>query len=347
MTSHKSAKTLGAKSTESYAMTHTLGWDASEDRSPIPRPHPAIAQNETLSIVSRIDISLIICSRDRHRQLAGCLESVRRITSDRPWELIIVDNGSTDETAAIVREFINTTNVRAIYLFEPRRGKSSGLNSALETASGQILAFTDDDCYPAPDFLSRVWSAFDAPSVGYIGGRIMPHHPADHPITINGDIWDRGQTPVTFPAGSFVHAGCIQGANMAFRRRVLLDIGGFDPLFGPGALFSAAEEIEAVGRASAMGWKGEYHPEVVVWHDYGPQAADAAALWKSYAIGRGAYHMKLLLGGHQFLWFARSIYQLRWRYRTSSRTVLWELVGAAKYVYIYLTQTLGSRLRQS
>ncbi len=172
-------------------MTHTLGGDASEDRSPIARPHPAIAQNETLSIHSRVDISLIICTRDRYHQLARCLESVRCITFERPWELIIVDNGSTDETAAVIREFIKTINVRTIYQFEPRGGKSKGLNTALETATGQILAFTDDDCYPAPDFLSQVWSAFADPSVGYIGGRIMLHDPADHPITINESMTPR------------------------------------------------------------------------------------------------------------------------------------------------------------
>jgi hypothetical protein len=125
---------------------------------------------------------------------------------------------------------------------------------------------------------------------------------------------------------------------MAFRRRVLFDIGGFDPLFGPGALFVSNEETEVVGRASAMGWKGEYHPEAVVRHHHGRKAADAAALWKWYAIGRGAHHMKLLLREHQFLWFARSVYQLRWRYKTSRTTVLWELVGAMKYGYLYLTQ---------
>ena len=253
-----------------------------------------------------------------------------------------MDNGSTDETPAVVRDFIKTTNLRAIYLFEPTPGKTNGLNTALETATGQILAFTDDDCYPAPDFLSQVWSAFDDPSVGYIGGRIMLHDPADHPITIN-----ESTSPVTFPARSFVCAGCIQGANMAFRRRVLLDIGGFDPLFGPGVLFAACEEIDAVARASAIGWKGEYRPEAVVRHHHGRKAADAAALWKSYAIGRGACHMKLLLRGHQFSWFARSVYQLRWRYRGSRTTVLWELVGAAKYGYIYLTHILRSRPGQS
>ena len=281
-----------------------------------------------------MDISLIICTRDRCQQLARCLESVRRITFDRPWELIIVDNGSTDETAEVVREFIKTADVRAISLFEPTPGKSNGLNTALKTATGQILAFTDDDCYPAPDFLSQVWPAFDDPSVGYIGGRIMLHDPADYRITINESV-----TPRTFPAGSFVCAGCIEGANMAFRRGVLLDIEGFDPLFGPGTPF-IIEDIDAVGRASALGWKGEYHPEVVVRHHHGRKAADAAALWKTYAIGIGAYHMKLLLRGHQFLWFARSVYQLRWRYGTIRRMFFWEQVGAAKYAYIYFVETL-------
>jgi glycosyltransferase involved in cell wall biosynthesis len=284
-----------------------------------------------------MDMSLIIVTRDRCQQLARCLESLRGIVFDRPWELIVVDNGSTDKTADVVQNFIKTGGVRGIYLFEPAPGKSKGLNSALEHASGEIVAFTDDDCYPASDFLSRIWSAFDDPSVGYIGGRIMLHDPADYPITIN-----ESTIPVTYPANSFVCAGCVQGANMAFRRRVLRDIGGFDPLFGPGTLL-IAEEIDAVGRASALGWKGEYHPEVVVRHHHGRKAADAAAVWKLYAIGRGAYHMKLLLKGHQFWWFARSIYQLRWRYKTSRTTVFWELVGAAKYAYIYLTQMLRHR----
>jgi glycosyltransferase involved in cell wall biosynthesis len=289
--------------------------------------------------INYMDISLIICTRDRCHKLARCLEAVRYITCDRPWELIVVDNGSTDETAGVVREFIKTIKLPAIYLFEGLRGKSNGLNTAIKAANGQILAFTDDDCYPAPDFLNAIWSAFDASSVGYIGGRIILHDPADYPIVVDGSM-----TPVTFPAGSFVCAGSVQGANMAFRRRVLFDIGGFDPLLGPGAFFTAAEDIDAVGRASAMGWRGEYHPEVIVKHHHGRKAADAAALWKSYAIGRGAYHMKLLLTGHQYSWFARSIYQLRWRYKTSRTTLLWELAGAAAYVYVCLTQILQSRL---
>src|ERR1700730_15695753 len=100
-----------------------------------------------------MDISLIICTRDRYHQLARCLESVRRITFDRPWELIVVDNGSTDATADVIRKFIKTTDFQTVYVFEGTQGKSNALNTGLEISKGQILAFTDHDCYPAPDFL--------------------------------------------------------------------------------------------------------------------------------------------------------------------------------------------------
>ena len=164
-----------------------------------------------------------------------------------------MNNGSTDEIAAVTRKFIGNASFRTIYMFEPKLGKSNGVNTALEKANDQIVAFTDDDCYPEPDFVSQVWSAFEDSSVGYISGRVILHDPADHPTTIN-----ESDEPFTFPAGSLVRAAAIPGANMAFKRRVLLDITGFDPRFGPGSSFEAAEDVEATSRASALGWKGQY-----------------------------------------------------------------------------------------
>jgi cellulose synthase/poly-beta-1,6-N-acetylglucosamine synthase-like glycosyltransferase len=277
-----------------------------------------------------MDISLIISTRDRWQQLVRCLQSVRGIAFERSWELIVVDNGSVDETASVVRQFFVSAGVLGVYVFEPMRGKSNALNTAIEKARGQILAFTDDDCYPAPDFLTRVWSAFDEPSVGYITGRILLHDPTDCPVTINETT-----TPLTFPARSLVTAGAVQGANMAFRRRVLTDIGGFDPLFGPGTQF-VSEDLDAAGRASALGWKGRYCPEVIVRHHHGRKVTDIPRLKKLYGMGAGAYYMKLLLKGHEFLWFTQSIYQIRRRYKSSRRMVLWEIVGIIKYLYLYL-----------
>jgi glycosyltransferase involved in cell wall biosynthesis len=257
---------------------------------------------------------------------------VRGLRFERPWELIIVDNGSTDRTAAIIKDFVNTFSAPTRYVFEPSPGLGNARNAGLKIACSKILAFTDDDCYPASDFLPRVWSAFSDPGLGYISGRITLHDPADYPITLN-----ESTTPEIFAPRSFIHVGAVQGANIAFRREVLLEIGGFDPLFGAGCSLSAAEDLDAAARASAAGWKGEYRPEVVVSHHHGRKAADAARLKKSYGIGIGAYHMKLLLRARQVSWFLRSLTEVDRRFKLSKRSVLWEPVGAAKYAYLYFT----------
>jgi cellulose synthase/poly-beta-1,6-N-acetylglucosamine synthase-like glycosyltransferase len=290
-----------------------------------------------------MDISLIICTRDRCRKLVHHLESLHCITFERSWEIIIVDNGSVDETAAVVHEFIRSASAPVIFESEPRLGKSNALNTALAIAQGEIIVFTDDDCYPAPDFLSRVWTAFQNHSVGYVTGRVLLHDPADAPEAIN-----ESTIPLTFPGRRYLYPGTVMGANMAFRRQVLSDVGGFDPLFGPGAPFHSTEDLDVGSRASAKGWMGQYHPEVIVRHHHERRASDVARLAKYYAIGTGAYYVKLLLRGHEFLWFARGVYEFGGRItkwyggRFFWQTIFWEAFGAAKYVYYIVRGVINS-----
>jgi glycosyltransferase involved in cell wall biosynthesis len=284
-----------------------------------------------------VDISLIIATRDRSDQLARCLDSVARIEFERPWELIVVDNGSKDATTEIINQFADKASIPLRYVLELEPGLGNAHNAGVAVARSEILAFTDDDCYPETDFLKRIWCAFADPSIGYIAGRITLHDPADDPMSTI-----ESTTPYVFPARSFVRGGSFGGANMAFRKKVLDEIGGFDPLFGPGALFNA-EDVDAAARASAIGWKGGYRPEVIVRHHHGRKAPDIPGLVKSYGVGLGAYHMKLLLEGREFWWFARSVYQIRRRLRVNRRSVLWEPVGAIKYAYVHSTQNLRSR----
>jgi glycosyltransferase involved in cell wall biosynthesis len=282
----------------------------------------------------QIDLSLIICTRNRCEQLVRCFETVQRIEFEQPWELIVVNNGSTDATAIVIQEFIKTASFPVRQVLEPKPGLANARNAGVATASGEILVFTDDDCYPASDFLSRVWSAFRDPSLGYVTGRILLHDPADLPIAIQDfDI------PVTFRGKSFIHPGGVQGANMAFHREVLGKIGGFDPLFGAGSLFPA-EDLDAASRASAAGWKGQYCPDIVVRHHHGRKASDAALMWKSYGLGIGACYMKLLLRGPERLRLLRFVGHMH-RDRCPRGFIFWEAVGAAKYTYVYTAQALG------
>jgi hypothetical protein len=284
-----------------------------------------------------MDVSLIIATRDRCQQLQRCLDAVIRLKFERPWELIVVDNGSTDGTSEVIQQFGERTRFPVRYVFESKPGLGNAHNAGIAVAQGEIVAFTDDDCYPESDFLSHVRNAFEDPSLGYLAGRITLHDPADDPMTTI-----ESTCRYAFPPKSFIRVGSVGGANMAFRRKVLSEIGGFDTLFGPGALFNT-EDVDAAARASAAGWKGEYRPEVVVRHHHGRKAADIPPVTKSYGIGAGAYHMKLLLDERKFLLFIRSIYQVRRRLRASVRSVLWEPVGAAMYAYIYVRQCVHRR----
>jgi cellulose synthase/poly-beta-1,6-N-acetylglucosamine synthase-like glycosyltransferase len=286
-----------------------------------------------------VHVSLIIGTRNRCQQLGLCIKAVSRMEFGQRWELIIVDNGSTDETPSMVQNLIATAPFPVTYVSEARRGLGNAHNAGLAVAKGTIVAFTDDDCYPASDFLEQIWHAFGDSSVGYITGRIILHDPTDYPAVVMESL-----TPHTFPAGSFVHIGQVQGANMAFRRQALLAVGGFDPLFGPGSLFNA-EDADAAGRVSALGWKGKYCPEVIVRHHHRRKAADFSPLWKSYDIGTGAYHMKVLLKGRRLSWFGKGLFAVRRRIAWQGRPqrVVWETIGALWYGYIHLTEFLGFR----
>jgi len=280
-------------------------------------------------------ISLIICTRNRCRQLARCLRAILRIVCEPPWELIITNNGSDDQTAIVVGEFAKTAPFPVRHVVEPKPGLGNARNTGMAAARGQILAFTDDDCYPDPDFLTRVLSAFRDPSAGYITGRILLHDPNDFPIAIN-----ESAEPLTFPARSIVNPGGVQGANMAFRRAVLDEIGGFDPLFGAGSLFPA-EDLDAACRASAAGWKGQYRPEIVVRHHHGRTESDAAHMWRSYGVGTGACYMKLFLRGPRRVRLVRFLWYVHRRDKCPSGFIPGEAVGAAKYAYLRTTQAFG------
>lgn len=278
-----------------------------------------------------MDVSLIICTRNRARQLALCLAAVGAIRNQHPWELIVVDNASdTTDTVQVVRKFAANAAIPIRFVIETQLGLARGHNAGVARARGRILAFTDDDCYPAPDYIDALCAAFEADDkLGYLSGRILLHDPTDLPLTINESL-----TPRVFPPRRYVQTGDVQGANMAFRAEVLAAIGGFDPWFGPGAPFNA-EDIDAAARASLAGWRGAYCPTVVVSHHHGRKPAEAVRIWRSYATGRGAYNMKLLLGGHLW-WFVRAVYGLRNRWRLSCGTIWYEQVGAARYATMRL-----------
>lgn len=256
-----------------------------------PRPNARWAE------AGSVDISVVVCTRNRARQLLACLERFGQQATTVDWELLIVDNASTDDTRAVADAFIDGFDIPACTLHESARGNGAGRNAALPWARGGVIGFTDDDCYVAEDYVAQLARTFASHPVDYIAGRILLYDPDDAPLTIN-----ESTVPFDVPAHRPVPGAFMQGANMAFRREPLLRQGGFDPVFGAGARF-AGEDWEVAMRVSDAGGAGRYEPSVVVWHHHGRKAADAPALWRYYLIGEGALYAKMLLYS-RFKWAA-------------------------------------------
>jgi glycosyltransferase involved in cell wall biosynthesis len=241
---------------------------------------------------SAIDISLVICTRNRSDRLQSCLAAVSTIRCHRRWEVAIVDNGSTDETAAVIERFIQTNALPARYVFEPRKGLSYARNAGVAATTGEVIAFTDDDCYPESDLLDGICEIFSDAKIGFIGGRILLHDPSDDPLTTNESREVR-----RFVGGSIVPCAVVQGANMAFRRAALLEVGCFDPSLGAGTPFPA-EDWDAVARTCIRGWDGGYFPGPTVAHHHGRKASEAREQLGVYHYASGAVYAKLLLNQH-------------------------------------------------
>jgi GT2 family glycosyltransferase len=279
-------------------------------------------------------LSLIVCTRDRSGRLDAFFEAVGRMRAHSSWELVIVDNGSTDDTAVRLEALTRTLEAPVTIVHEPRPGLGRARNAGVSAARGALLAFTDDDCYPAMDYIDRVVDALADRERGFVGGRILLHDAEDHPITIRVD-----PTPIPIPPGSVVPTGLVQGANMAFRREVLERIGGFDDALGPGTPF-CNDDVDAVARASAAGFAGSFVPEPVVRHHHGRRdPAEIAALWRSYDHGRGAYYAKCMIGLPTRWRVARYWWQSVGVQKFGA--TLRELEGALDYTLRRLTRRLG------
>jgi GT2 family glycosyltransferase len=236
------------------------------------------------------EVSLVICTRDRAAYLRACLAAVSAMRPAVAWELVLVDNGSSDDTPRVLAEFAAAAAFPVTLVREARPGLAAARNAGVAAARGALLVFTDDDCYPEPDFLDRWAEVFADPAVAFGAGRILLHDPDDYPITIRTDTVF---TPID-PHG-FIEPGLVQGANMAFRRDVVWAVGGFDPALGPGSVFNF-EDLDMSSRAAAAGYAGGFFPGPVVRHHHRRRhPREVRALQRSYDRGRGAYFASLLV----------------------------------------------------
>jgi glycosyltransferase involved in cell wall biosynthesis len=216
-------------------------------------------------------ITVIVCTYNRCQTLANALNSAvaLRLPATVQWEVLVVDNNSSDDTDAVVEGFRKRHPGRFRYLFEPRPGKSHALNAGIREARGDILAFMDDDVTVEPTWLHNLTGSLHDGEWEGAGGRILPAWTCPPPrwLPMHGRyalaplaVFDLGQDAGLLTEPPF-------GTNMAFRKRMFEKHGGFRTDLGPRpASEIRSEDTEFGRRLLAAGERLRYEPSAVVHH---------------------------------------------------------------------------------
>ena len=217
------------------------------------------------------DVSVVLSTYNRGPLLVDAVRSLLALDPDSPsHDIIIVDNNSTDDTRERVHAMIGETD-RIRYVFEPRQGVSYGRNAGTAASCSPIIAFVDDDVRVSPVWLTALTRAFrEHPEIAYVGGRIAPLFPSPPPFWYTHDshssplaLVDYGFKGREITRTSFL---CLVSANLAVRRSILREHGGFDPRYHhqPGSV-SASEDHELQARLLRAGLRGWYEPDALMF----------------------------------------------------------------------------------
>ncbi|KAF0231947.1 MAG: hypothetical protein FD177_2689 [Desulfovibrionaceae bacterium] len=200
-------------------------------------------------------ISVIVCAYNADSTMEGCLASFQNVEYPN-FEVIVVDDGSTDKTGEISDKYAAKFPFIHV-IHQPNLGLSAARNVGMYAAKGEIIAYTDSDCYVDPHWLTYMAWAFQDPRFAAVGGPNLP--PSED---------NRTAACVAVSPGAPTHvlvtdevAEHIPGCNMAYRREHLLATGGFDVTYR-----AAGDDVDLCWRLMDMGHTIGFHAGMMVWH---------------------------------------------------------------------------------
>lgn len=241
--------------------------------------------------------TVLICTRNRAETLAAALASHLdlAVPAGVTRDLIVVDNGSTDDTRGAVERFARAAPFPVAYVREDREGHSIALNTGCRAATGDVIAFTDDDAFPAPGWLAAIHDGFARHAADWVYGPVVPRWEAGAAPAWYGRETARLVACLDLGPAEFVATNMSQtfyGVNHAARRDRLFALGLYREDLGliPGKKGSGGNDDELFGRALAGGCKLVYHPGALVNHLVAPHRC-RAGLHRSVTV---------LVAGNQF-----------------------------------------------
>ena len=281
-------------------------------------------------------VSLIIPVLNGERTIRECLVSLLKM--DYPVErreILVVDNGSTDRTADIVKSF----PVR--YLREERRGVSSARNRGIEASKGEILAFTDADCVVTTGWLRELVQGFDSEDVGVVVGETV-----SYPPKTPAERYRAMQKPRQHAHSlSYPDSPWFTGSNVAFRRKVFNQIGLFDPQF------PRVGDMDYSWRFfQSKNFKLVYRPKAIVFHRHRLTTWDLFKQYRGYGYGQAVlcrkYRQEVLWDWRRELRAYGDLFLTALTFgRAVIRSLLWGREATRfSYLYCELVRKVGARI---
>ena len=243
--------------------------------------------------------TVLVASRGRPASLLRCLRSLRHLEY-RPFDVVVVDNGDRADLAWEVVDEVAGPDFEVTYVHEPIPGLSTAHNAGLRAASTEIVAITDDDVEVDRGWLGALVEQFVAhPDAAAVTGLIYPAA-LDYPAQARAEStnlgkglelrrFDLGSHRPDDPRFPIAVGMCGSGANMAFRRTVLEQIGGFDLALGAGSPSAGGDDLAALHDVLRLGYAVIYQPAAVVRHHHDPDPAALERQALTYGRGLGAY----------------------------------------------------------
>ena len=258
-----------------------LDWDFGlVDRDGRAKPALAAIFNSTIHpSQSDVPFSIIVCTRNGADRIRNCLLAIHRM-SDVNFETIVVDDGSTDGTADLV-----AAEYPWVRLIRQRAGGlSAARNAGAATAKGEILAFTDDDCEPDYEWVTRLRRVFADGRFAAAGGPNLP--PAAR--SLEEAVVSAAPGAPSHVMLDDVEAEHLPGCNLAVTRAAFREIGGFDSIF-----HTAGDDVDFCWRLRQVGYRLGFAPGAFVWHWRRPSVRAFLGQQRGYGEAE-----RLLLGKH-------------------------------------------------
>jgi glycosyltransferase involved in cell wall biosynthesis len=235
------------------------------------------------------EITGIICTRNRERYLERCILSLFEQTLDPDrYEILVVDNGSTDSTRAICERFLERPGFR--YLFEPVAGLSRARNTGWQQARGRYIGYIDDDAFADPQWFAMALEAFhsSSPEPEWVGGPVQLDWEVPAPAWLTRDYYgalgwvDWGDKPRFLEGAGEWLVGC----NSLYRRDILELLNGFDTRLGrKKKLLLSGEEVQFQHRLKAINGRLYYHPGICIFHAVPEERTRPSFFYRRYYWG--------------------------------------------------------------